>query len=155
MWTYLSLGFFSTWKFMFAPLIGPAMRLTFLETFVVCTIGGYLSASVFYFGSSHFMRLSVMRQARKMKKAELKNKKIPVRRKFTKTNRRIIFIKQKIGKYTAFWAFPLLLSIPIGCIITAKFYKHHRRTFPLIILFLTLDCFIITSGTYFIKDLFL
>lgn len=155
MWTYLSLFLFSTWKFMFAPLAGPATGLSFWETFIVCTLGGYFSASIFYLGSSYFMQLSVDRQARKVRKAELKNKKIPIRRKFTKTNRRIIYVKQKIGKYLACWAFPLFLSIPVGSIITAKFYKHYRQTFPLIILFLTIDCFLITSGTYFIKDWFL
>ena len=152
MWTYLSLALFSTWKFMFAPLAGPAAGLTFWETFIACTIGGYFSASVFYFGSSYFMQLSVDRHAKRVKKAELKGKKIPIRRKFTKTNRRIIFVKQKIGKYLSCWAFPLFLSIPLGSTIAAKFYKHYHETFPLIILFLTLDCFVITSGAYYIKN---
>src|SRR5690554_7319871 len=70
-------------------------------------------------------------------------------------NRRIIYLKGKLGIYFTCWAFPLFLSIPLGSIIVAKFYKHKRKTFPLIILFLTLDCFLITGGTYFIKDLML
>lgn len=155
MFTYLSLALLSTWKFMFAPLAGPAAGLSFWETFLTCLAGGYLSAAVFYFGSSYFMQLSVERHARRVKRAKAKGKKIPIRRKFTKTNRRIIFVKQSIGRYIACWAFPLFLSIPVGTIITAKFYKHHKQTFPLIILFLTLDCLLITSGTFFIKDLVL
>ena len=140
---------------MFAPLAGPAAGLTFWETLILCLIGGYISATVFYFGSSYFMQLSVKSHARRIRKAESKGKVIPKNRKFNKTNRRIIFFKQKIGRFFSCWAFPLFLSIPIGSIITAKFYKHHRQTFPLIILFLTIDCFIITGSTYFIKDLIL
>lgn len=155
MWSYISIALFGTWKFMFTPLLGPAAGLSFWETFIACSIGGYISAIVFYFGSSFFMQLSVRRHARRVKRAELKGKVIPQRRKFTKTNRRIIFFKQKIGRLFACWAFPLFFSIPAGTIITAKFYKHYKQTFPLIILFLTIDCFIITGGTYFIKDLVL
>jgi hypothetical protein len=140
---------------MFTPLAGPAAGLTFWETFIVCLIGGYISATLFYFGSSYFMQLSVKRHAKRVTKAERKGKVIPMRRKFTKTNRRIIYYKQKIGRLFAYWAFPLFFSIPLGIIITAKFYKHSKQTFPLIILFLTIDCFIITGGTYFIKDLVL
>jgi len=155
MWKYISFALVSTSKFMFTPLAGPAAGLTFLETFIACLIGGYISASIFYFGSSYFMKLSIERQARRVKKAKLKGKAIPVKKKFTKSNRRIIAYKQKIGRYFSYWFFPLFFSIPLGTIIVAKFYKHNRQTFPMIIFFLTLDCFIITSGAYYIKDLVL
>ena len=155
MWTYISFVLLSSSKFMFAPLAGPAAGLTFWETFITCSIGGYISATIFYFGSSYFMKLSLKRYAKRVKKAQLKGKPVPVKRKITKTNRRIIQSKQKIGQIFTCWAFPLFFSIPLGTIITAKFYKHDRQTFPLIILFLTVDCFLITGGTYFIKDLVL
>jgi hypothetical protein len=155
MWTYISFALFSTWKFMFTPLAGPAAGLTFWETFIACTIGGYISSAIFYFGSSYFMQLSVNRHAKRIQKAALKGRVIPEKRKFTKSNRKIIFYKQKIGRLFACWAFPLFLSIPLGTIITAKFYKHNRQTYPLIILFLTIDCFLITGGAYFIKDILL
>ncbi len=155
MWTYISFALFSSWKFMFTPFLGPAAGLTFWETFIVCSIGGYISASIFYFGSSYFMNLSVRRQAKRVKNAIRKGKPIPLSKKFTKSNRRIIYFKQKIGRLFSYWAFPLFFSIPVGTIIVAKFYKHHKQTFPLIILFLTIDCFVITSGAYFIKDLVL
>ncbi|HZH86752.1 MAG TPA: hypothetical protein VFD77_05505 [Brumimicrobium sp.] len=140
---------------MFTPLAGLAAGLTFWETFITCSIGGYISATLFYFGSSYFMQLSVNRQAKRVRKAELKGKTIPVKRKFTKTNRRVIHYKQKIGRLFSYWAFPLFLSIPLGTVIVAKFYKHYKQTYPLILLFLTIDCFIITGGAYFIKDLVL
>ncbi|RFC53733.1 hypothetical protein [Brumimicrobium aurantiacum] len=152
MWKYIGLAIFSTWKFMFAPLTGPAAGLSFMETFFSCLAGGFLSAAIFYFGSSYFMQLTVRRHANKVKRAAEKGKKIPVRRKFTKTNRRIIFIKQKIGMYAALWAFPLFLSIPVGTVITAKFYKHHRKTFPLILFFLMADCFLISSIAFYFTD---
>src|SRR5690554_3891459 len=89
MWTYISFTLFSTWKFMFAPIAGPAAGLTFLETFIACSIGGYISATIFYFASNYFMQLSVKRQASRVRKAERKGKTIPVKKKFTKMNRQI------------------------------------------------------------------
>src|SRR5690554_3736098 len=129
MWTYISFTLFSTWKFMFAPIAGPAAGLTFLETFIACSIGGYISATIFYFASNYFMQLSVKRQASRVRKAERKGKTIPVKKKFTKMNRWIIYLKGKVGIYFTCWAFPLFLSIPLGSIIVAKFYKHKRKTF--------------------------
>lgn len=153
MWIYISLAFFSTWKFMFAPLTGAAAGLSFWETFIICTLGGFVSASIFYFGSNYFMQLSVKRNVRRILKAQQKGKIISPKKKFTKLNRRIISFKQTIGTYFLCWALPLFLSIPIGTIIVAKFYKHYRKTFPLIIMFLILDCFLITSGIFFIKKM--
>lgn len=152
MWKGLSLIVLSTWKFMFAPLAGPVAGLSFFETLIYCLIGGYISAIVFYFGSSYFMQLAVKRRVRKIDRAKRKGKKVPVYKNFTKTNRRVIYVKHKLGRYFAYWFFPLFLSIPIGSIIVAKFYKHHKKTFPFIVLFLTLDCVFITGLTYLIKS---
>ncbi|WP_133122182.1 hypothetical protein [Brumimicrobium salinarum] len=68
MLTYFSFALFSSWKFMFTPLAGPAAGLSFWETFISCCVGGYFSASIFYFGSSYFMQLSVQRRAKKPKR---------------------------------------------------------------------------------------
>lgn len=136
---------------MFAPLAGWAAGFSFLETFSVCISGGVFSASIFYFGSSYFMNLAVKRRARRAVRLEKKGKKMKAPKKFTRANRRIIKIKRSVGIYGVTWMFPLFLSVPLGAIITAKFYKHQRKTFPLIVLFLAIDCIAVTTLTFLVK----
>jgi hypothetical protein len=76
------------------------------------------------------------------------------KKKFTKTNKLIVRIKHKLGIIgVAFYA-PLFLSIPIGTIITAKFYGKEKRTFPLIILGIGINGVITTGIAYIIADFF-
>ena len=151
---YVSLVFLSTWKFMFAPLVGFAYGFSFLETFICCMIGGLISSSLFYFGSNYFMQKSLERTVKRNKKREAKGKSTKTKKVFTKTNRKIVRIKKSIGIYGACYLFPFFLSIPLGSIITAKFYKHQKITYFLIILFLTINCLIITSATYLFNFMF-
>lgn len=151
---YATLVFFSTWKFMFAPILGFASGFTFLETFISCMIGALISSSVFYFGSNYFMQKALERSIKKQKKLTEKGKKVKIKKRFTKMNRRIVKVKQSIGIYGACYLFPFFLSIPLGSIITAKFYKHQKGTYFLIILFLTINCLIVTSATYLFNFMF-
>ena len=63
-------------------------------------------------------------------------------------NKGIISMKRSIGIIgIAFWA-PFFLSIPLGSIITAKFYGHKKNTFLLIIAGIFLNGLITTGITY-------
>ena len=48
----------------------------------------------------------------------------------------------------SFWV-PFLLSVPIGSIITAKFYGDDRRTYPLIVVGMFLNG-VLTTGLAFL-----
>lgn len=148
MWKYLTIIFLATWKFMFTPLAGFLAGFTYLETIITVLIGAYLAASIFYFGSNYFIRRTGKRRRIKLAYAQLHNKNHRKKKVFSRTNRRIIFLKKRINKYFIYWAFPLFLSIPGGCVIVAKFYRHHPQTFPMILFFLTLDCLVITTAVY-------
>ena len=154
MMLYATLVFFSTWKFMFAPLLGFASGFTFLETYISCMIGALISSSIFYFGSNYFMQKSLERRVKRNKKREAKGKSSKTKKIFTKTNRTIVKIKKSIGIYGACYLFPFFLSIPLGSIITAKFYKHQKKTYFLIILFLSINCLLVTSVTYLFNFMF-
>ncbi|MDX1651649.1 MAG: hypothetical protein R3277_04100 [Brumimicrobium sp.] len=147
-WLYLTFALFSTWKFLFTPMAGPAAGLSFTETLISCLIGGYISAGIFYFGSSYFMKRSLQNRVKKEEILKKEGKPLKLKKRFTSTNRWIIRIKNSLGKYGVTYLFPLFLSIPIGTVITAKFYKHQKDTFFWIVLFLTLNGLLITGGTY-------
>ena len=151
---YIGFFGFSMIKFLFTPFGGPKAGLSFIETYVVCVAGAVVSAAIFYFSSEFFL----IRAHKKRKELLLQSIEsgIPLKqkKKFTKTNKLIVRIKHKLGIIgVAFYA-PLFLSIPIGTIITAKFYGKEKRTFPLIILGIGINGILTTGTAYIIADFF-
>lgn len=137
-------------KFFFTPLGGPALGLSFWETYFTCVSGGVFGASVFYFSANYFMKRA------KAKHDAIRQKHIDEgipfneKKKFTRGNKFIVKIKMRLGIFgTAMWV-PLFLSVPLGSIITAKFYGDDKRTFPIIVLGFFFNGAIMTSVAYFI-----
>lgn len=139
---------FATVKFMLSAFPGPALGLTFLETFLASFAGGTFSAAVFYFLSDWLMERAQHKKAEARKKALESGIPYVEKKKFTKFNRLIIQIKWKTGKIgTCFWA-PLFLSIPVGSIVVAKFYGKLKETYPLIVLGMAINAAILTTLAY-------
>jgi hypothetical protein len=148
-WTKLSgLFFFSIIKFLLTPLGGPKLGLTFLETYLSCVAGGIFGAIIFYFSANYFMHRAVQKRSDYHKKCLTEGIEIVEKKKFTRTNKFIVRLKRKLGIFgTAMWV-PLFLSVPLGSIITAKFYGHDKRTFPIIVLGMFVNGFVMTSIAY-------
>lgn len=148
-WAGIS-GVFSiaTVKFMFSTVGGPSFGLAFYETFLAAFAGGSFSAAIFYFASDKFLEYSHSRKVLKEKQLLAKGILVPLKKKFTKTNRLIIKMKMKFGIYgICFWV-PFFFSVPIGSMIVAKFYGKLNQTYPLIVLGMALNSAIITFITY-------
>lgn len=145
-WSLISSVFLlATFKFMFAPFTGLAIGLPYWETFLASASGGIFSAAIFFFFSEFVLTYLHKRKLKKAGKTEVKKKKI-----FNRTNRSIIRVKHTLGIYgICFWA-PFFLSVPIGSIIAAKFYGKIRQTFPLIIIGMFLNSFLMTSLAYLV-----
>ncbi len=144
----LTVFFTATVKFMFAPFAGNGMGLPFWETFLAAFAGGTFGSAVFYFFSELVMKISHNQKVKKHEELERKGIAIPVKKKFSKTNKFIIRIKHKLGMYgICFWA-PFLLSVPIGSIVVAKFYGKLHKTFPLVILGMAINSLVMTSIAY-------
>jgi len=140
---YSALFSLATFKFMFAAFPGPALDLSFIETFLCVFSGGTLSAAVFYFSSDFFMLRASQRRIEKMKKLGESGK--PVK-KFTFVNKFIVRCKNKFGIYViCFWA-PFFMSVPLGSIVVAKFYGKLKMTY----LYITLGMFINACITTFL-----
>ena len=145
----LTVFFTATVKFLFAPFAGNGMGLPFWETFLAAFAGGTVGAAIFFFFSELVMKFSHNRKVKKQEELERQGIiAIPAKKKFSKTNKFIIRIKQKLGIYgICFWA-PFFLSVPIGSIIVAKFYGKQHETFPLIVLGMAINSLIMTSVAY-------
>lgn len=143
-----SLFFVSTVKFMFAPLGGPHLKLTFIETYLTCSAGAIFSAAIFYFSAEYFLKRARNKRHALSEKAKAEGKVLIPKKNFTRTNKFIVKIKKSVGIIgTSFWI-PFFLSIPLGSIVTAKFYGKKKKTFPLIVLGIFLNAFITTTISY-------
>lgn len=132
-WTgFWSVFLLATFKFMFAPFGGVPFELNFLETFLSAFLGGSISSCLFYYSANYFLK--------KTKKEGAKT--------HTKTNKLIVKLKRNAGKIgVCFWA-PFFLSIPVGSIITAKFYGKYKSTFLLVLVGMALNALIMTTLAY-------
>jgi hypothetical protein len=146
--------FLSMIKFLFAPFGGPAANLSFLETYLVCVSGGIFSAAIFYFLSEYFMAKAHEKRVRKYKYALEKGLNLPHKKKFTYFNKLVVKMKMKLGVYGVAMYAPLFLSVPIGSIVTAKFYGKEKKTFPIIVFGMIINGLITSSIAYFVLGLF-
>lgn len=151
---YFSLFGFSMIKFMFAPFTGPLMKLNFLETYLSCVAGAVFAAVIFYFSSEFFMIRAHNKRKELVRKSIESGIPLKYKKKFTRFNKTIVRMKQRFGIYIIAFYAPFILSIPVGSIVTAKFYGKEKRAFPLILLGICINCVITTGIAYGIKSFF-
>ena len=151
MWgSLISLFLLSTVKFLFTPLGGPGLGLSFFETYFACVSGGIVGASFFYFSGGYF----IQRAEKKRKHLESEHSKqvlyLKKKKTFSRMNKLIVKTKNSIGIVgISFWA-PFFLSIPVGSIIVAKFYGHNKKAYPLIVIGMFINAFVTTGLAYLI-----
>lgn len=118
-WGYVGLFFLCTVKFITAPPFALTIPgHSFFYTWITVLSGGIFGVTFFYYSAEFFM-------IRAKKKALEKG---IVKRKFTRMNKFSVKIKQRLGIYGLALLTASFLSIPIGSIITAKFYGKEKRT---------------------------
>jgi hypothetical protein len=149
MWShFLTLGGLATFKFMFAPIYGRTVGLTFWETYFATFTGGLSAALFFYIFAGYFIRRAANKRVQLRLKAIYNGEIYIEKSHFTFVNKLIIRMKRKIGIYGIAFYVPFFLSVPIGTIIVTKFYGKKSKTFPLIALGMAMNAFITTSIIY-------
>jgi hypothetical protein len=130
--------FFSSIKFFLAPSAVYLSGYSFLETVIITIIGGMIGVFGFYYGGSAFFAWL----SNRFYSSESKPKRV-----FNKKNRIIIRMKNAYGLYGLAVVTPCLLSIPIGSILAAKYYRHDRRTIPAFLAAVVFWSFALTTIT--------
>ncbi len=129
----------STIKFLFAASIMSTTDLTPLEIAISTALGALFCFNIFYWSADYFMKKNNAKILLAIKNGTYKPK--PA---FTKMNKWMV--KVKMSK-SGFWAIcilaPLFLSVPIGSIIVAKFYRKKSLTYPFTMVSLTILAFIL------------
>ncbi|MCE3296782.1 MAG: hypothetical protein K0R65_2496 [Crocinitomicaceae bacterium] len=151
---YTTFFLLSTIKFLFTPFGGPIAGMNFWETYISCVGGAIFSAAVFYYASEYFMKRAKAKRTREKEEALKNGTELKPRKVFTKMNKFIVRIKRRFGIYGISLFAPLFLSVPIGSIITAKFYGKEKRTFFLVVAGMFMNGFITTGLAYFGHSLF-
>jgi hypothetical protein len=146
----IGLFLLATVKFLVSPPVGLASGIDFWYVVLIQFAGGVTGVIVFYFVFHAVLERARERMARK--RAEAMESGETPKRIFTKRNRSIVRWKQKLGFYgVVFIALPFA-SLPIEGLILAKFFKHERMLFPLVILSVACWAFILTAFYKFFFD---
>jgi membrane protein DedA with SNARE-associated domain len=135
-------------KLLFAPGTSVAAGFNFWETFAITSAGGMTGILVFYFfGRAIFMSIDDYRERRQIKKyGEIKPKSL-----FTRRNRLLIHLKGKFGLIGLALLTPAIISIPIGCVVAAKFFYRNNLTLPLLLASTILWCFLLSYFAVYIE----
>lgn len=132
-----------TVKMLVAAGFGAGFGLTFLENFLWTSVGGCIGVLVFYALSERLterFRVRWLRKRMERAAAGLLNARI-----FTKRNRRIIRIKRISGYLGVAALTPLVLTIPVGSILAARFFHHDRRTIPALLVSVVAQAMAVTA----------
>ena len=128
-----------TVKFLFAASVVSTTSLSPLEIAISTGLGAIFSFNIFYWSSGYFMRVAKEKQIRAIHNGTFQKKNA-----FTKINK--LMVKAKKSK-SGFWLIcifaPLLLSIPVGSIIVAKFYRQQPLTYPVVMISLSILAFLL------------
>lgn len=131
-WGVIGFVLLASVKYLVAPPVGFASGLGFWGTVIGMFAGGMLGMIVFYSLASFLINRSRLKRIRLNKEREQNN--LPPLPNFTKSSKRIVRVKKKLGLYgVVFIALPFV-SIPIEGILCAKFYRHEKRLFPLVVI---------------------
>ena len=115
-------------KYPFSQGAALGMGFSFLPSLLITTAGGCTGVLVFYRLSGALMEWAARR------KAERRAKGLSPKRVFTRTNRTIVRVKSAQGLSGLAFLTPILISIPLGSVLAAKYFRHDRRTLPVLLL---------------------
>ncbi len=118
-------------KLLASTIVSVGLGFGFWETFLFSSVGGCLGVLVFYRLSDWFIHRALLRRRRLTGPDEHGNARIAPKV-FTRRNRWLIRLKHSSGLRGLAALTPLVLTIPVGSIIAARFFRHDRRTLPVL-----------------------
>ena len=138
-WVFLT----AATKFLASPFLGVnGFGLSVYETFIVISLGGIFGTTVFYSLGNKLIQYSQKNRLKKIDKLKLQGKSLP--KIMTRTNKIIVKTKHLFGIWGLAFLTATILSIPIGSIICAKFYRHKKSTIFIIYLFVLINSLLLS-----------
>lgn len=131
----------------------PAARLlgyTYWETMAITCAGGMSGTTFFYVFSARVMELHRVRTLKRIARKKAQGKQVSVRY-FTFMNKLMVRVKNRVGIVGMAIITPTILSIPIGAVVSAKFFKHNPWMLPVLLLSVFLWALLLTTLTRMIE----
>lgn len=147
-WEIFGIVFLSSVKFLFAPSLAIGSGFGYLKTIVITFCGGSIGILFFYY-FGYWMINKFKSKNKTTLSSEAKKKKI-----FTRTNKLIVRIKSKYGLMGLSFITPAIISIPVGSILAAKYFRKNPKTLSYLLLSLFFWCVLLTSISYLFKESF-
>ncbi len=142
-YAYLIVFLTAATKFLVSPFLGVnGFGLTVFHTFITISLGGSFGILFFYTLGN---KLTVFAQNRRIAKIEkLKTLNKPLPKIMTKTNKITVRTKHIFGIWGLAFLTATILSIPIGSVICAKFYRHKKSTIFILFLFVIINSLLLS-----------
>lgn len=134
-------------KFFFSGLVSYRLGNNFLETALLTAAGGCLGTVFFYRMGTGVLEWFRKRHVRRLARARAQG--VQPKRIFTRTNRLIVRIKRGYGVKGLAALAPPILSIPITSVLAAKYFRHDRRTLPLLLSSVVIWSFVLSAAWKF------
>lgn len=131
-------------KYPFSQPAALGLGLGFLPALMVTVAGGCSGVVVFYGASGWLMELARRRRFQRIAEGRAP------KRSFTRTNRTIVRVKRGQGLSGLAFFTPVLISIPIGSILAAKYFRNDRRTLPVLLLSVVLWGLVLNGFWHFL-----
>ncbi len=146
-------------KFFIAPPISNVYGFDYIQTVITTTAGGIFGVVFFYYLSSMLIRLfkmispyishsfrPIIREIAELFPPSKEKKK---KRIFTWKNRLIIKTRKRFGLIGIALLTPILLSIPLGSFLTAKYYSRQKYALLYLSMSIVFWSFFISSIVFF------
>jgi hypothetical protein len=129
----LSLAFVSSLKFAASPFAALGYDLNYIQTFLTTTAGGIFGVLFFFYGSKYIVQWVTTYKNHLfflfgVNKKSLEDELLPERKKiFTWKNKLIVTTVRRFGLVGIALLTPTLLSIPVGTLIAARYFRNPRK----------------------------
>jgi uncharacterized membrane protein len=123
-WEIISVFLLSTVKFVFGGIpLALGYGFSFFEAVTITSLGGFTGVLFFVFMSD---KLILYFKTKALLK-KLENPNIPPKKKFSKTNRIIITVKNRFGLLGFSLMVPFLIPLPIGCFLAVRYFSNKQQ----------------------------
>jgi uncharacterized membrane protein len=122
-WEIISVFLLSTVKFVFGAVpMALGLGFSFFEAVTVTSLGGIVGCTLFV-----LMSEKIVARLKKRREQRCREGKVHTGKKFTKKNKLIVRVKRRFGLIGIAFLTPLLLSIPIGCFLSVRYFKIKHK----------------------------
>ncbi|MFN3341979.1 MAG: hypothetical protein ACK40M_04735 [Flavobacteriales bacterium] len=140
-------------KFLLAPTLALGLGFQPITAALITLVGGVTGILFFYLGADWLMDASAKRKLKKEELLRSQGKAVPEKKIFTKGRRRMIRVKNRFGIVGIAIVTPCIISIPIGCILAARFFKNRTKVLTAMFISATGWAFILTFLNKQVNDL--